>query len=140
MLPHNNDLSRQLPALFPVISCLAVSLVLGLPALAQDSRYVVSTSQTWLDTGLDLQSGDLVQISATSSAGGCDPNGLSGAASNTNLPLPSAPVGALIALLHAQAATPLLVGSSHDLQIAEASHLFLGVNVAGDPRARESSR
>jgi hypothetical protein len=126
----NRDIFRYPLSL--AISWLIVSLILGSIALAQDSTYVVSTSQTWMDTGLDLQSGDLVQITANSS-GTCDPNGVSSAASTSNLPLPSATTGALIARLHAQAATPTLVGSSHDLQITEASHLFLGVNVAGDP-------
>jgi len=124
----NHDLSRP-----PYILFLCLTLVLGLPAFAQDSSYVVSTTQAWIDTGLDLQSGDSVQISATGSAGGCDPNGLSGGAANANLPLSSAPAGALIARLHDPGATPLLVGSSHDLNITETSHLFLAVNVAGDP-------
>lgn len=111
---------------------LITTVVLGFPTFAQDSTYVVSTSAAWVDTGLDLQSSDLVQISATSSAGGCDSNGVSGAASNANLPLPSAPAGALIARLHDSGATLLLIGSSHDLNITEASHLFLSVNGAGD--------
>jgi hypothetical protein len=124
------DILRRLLCL--AISWLMVSLILGLNAFAQDSTYVVSTSQTWMDTGLDVQSGDLVQITANSS-GTCDPNGVSSAPASSNLPLPSASVGALIARLHAQGAPPTLIGGSHDLQITEASHLFLGVNVAGDP-------
>jgi hypothetical protein len=117
---------------FLAVFFMAVALVLGLPAFAQDSAFVVSTSAAWVDTGLDLQSGDLVQISATSSSGGCDPGGLSGATSAANLPLPSAPAGAVIARLHASGATPVLIGSGHDLNIEAASHLFLSVNVAGD--------
>ncbi|HLW88052.1 MAG TPA: LssY C-terminal domain-containing protein [Terriglobales bacterium] len=130
MLFRNRDVSRGL--WFPAIFCLGVALSLVLPAFAQDSNFVVLTSQSWVDTGLDLQSGDLVQITAASSAGGCDPNGVSGAASAANLPLSTAPAGALIARLHAQGATPVLVGGSHDINITEASHLFLSANVSGD--------
>jgi hypothetical protein len=97
---------------------------------------VVATSPSWIDTGLDLQSGDVLQVSATASGesdgGGCDPGGVSGVATTANLPLPSAPAGALIARTHAQGA-PLLIGSSRDVHIEEASHLFLSVNVAGNP-------
>jgi LssY-like putative type I secretion system component LssY len=132
MFPQNRDLSRRLTACFFTIFLLTSLLLLGLPAGAQDSTYTVSTSSTWVDTGLDLQSGDSVQITATSSSGGCDPNGASGGASNANLPLPSASAGALIARL-AQGASPSLIGSSQNLQITEASHLFLSVNLAGDP-------
>lgn len=135
MLPPSCDLSRHLRSFGTF--WLTAALVLVSPALAQDSTFVVPTSQTWVDTGLDLQPGDLVQISATGSgssgAAGCDPGGMSGAASNANLPLPSVPAGALIARLRAEGAVPLLIGSSHDLHITEVSHLFLGVNVAGDP-------
>ena len=123
--------NRTFSSILCVALWLASTLAFGSPAFSQDSTFVVATSQAWVDTGLDLQPGDLVQVSATSSAGSCDPNGVSGAASDASLPLPSAPAGALIARLHAQSA-PTLVGSSHDLQIAEASHLFLSVNVAGD--------
>jgi len=134
MLLHHCDLSQALRSL--ATFCLSAVLVLGLPAFAQDSNFVVPTSPTWVDTGLDLQAGDLVQITATgnggSSASGCDPNGSGAAASTANLPLPSAPAWALIARLHA-GATPVLMGSSHDLNITEAAHLFLGVNGAGDP-------
>ena len=133
MLLPNSSFARVLP--FALFSLLA-ALVLGLPVFAQDSTYVVATSPSWIDTGLDLQSGDVLQVSATASGesdgGGCDPGGVSGVATTANLPLPSAPAGALIARTHAQGA-PLLIGSGRDVHIEEASHLFLGVNVAGIP-------
>ena len=109
--------------------CLAVAL--SLPSFAQDTTYTVPTSQSWVDTGLDLQSGDSVQITANGGPGGCDPNGVSDAAASASLPLPTAAVGALIARLHA-GGTPQLVGASHDLPITETSRLFLGVNLSGD--------
>ncbi|MGO9125868.1 MAG: LssY C-terminal domain-containing protein [Terriglobales bacterium] len=133
----HSDLSQHPRVVSLAIFGLTAAVVLGLPAFAQDSTYVVSTSQTWVDTGLDLQPGDAVQISATGSgdpgAGSCDPGGVSGAAFTANLPLPSAPDGALIARLHTQGAAPLLIGSNRDLHIDEVSHLFLSVNVVGNP-------
>src|ERR1700758_975885 len=85
---------------------------------AQDLTFQVSSARAWTDTSLDLQSGDVVEISAVpmapSGSGGtaCDPNGLSSNASPSNLPLAAAPPGALIVRLHPQGAAPLLVGGS----------------------------
>jgi hypothetical protein len=112
----------------------------------EDYTFQLLTTQTWTDTGLDLQSGDVLEISASAAsgavpdrhavpgAGSCDPSGATGpSGSGTDLPLPGAPAGALIARLHAQGAAPLLVGASNQLRIEETSHLFLGMNVAGAP-------
>ena len=95
-----------------------------------------------MDSGLDLQSGDVLEISVTPSsdqqAGSgspvCDPKGVTGTSARTaDLPLPSAPAGALIARLHAHGAAPLLVGASREFHIAEPSHLMLGMNISGAP-------
>ncbi len=98
--------------------------------------FQVSAAQSWVDTGIDLQSGDVVKIIAApdppSGTPACDPKGVAGAASTSALPLASAAPGALIAKLHAQAA-PVLVGAGSDLHIEEASHLFLAMNAAGSP-------
>jgi hypothetical protein len=97
----------------------------------QDFTYTISTSTPWTDTGLDLQSGDLLQVFASSAASsGCDPRGVS-AAPQTALPLPSALAGALIARLHAQGASPILIGTGAELHVEEPSHLFFGVNTSG---------
>ena len=120
----------------------ATILFLALPLFAQSTgsaplELQVSAAQAWTDTGLDLQPGDVVEISAVSSpvnagAPACDPAGISiTTAPSANLPLPSAAAGALIARLHAQGAVPILVGRTGSLQIQEASHLFLGMNFAG---------
>jgi hypothetical protein len=109
---------------------------------AKDFTVQVSTAQPWADSGLDLQSGEVLEISATSSAGkqaasgapACDPNGVTGTAAPTaDLPLPTAPPGALIARLHTQGAVPVLVGASSELHIEESSHLMLGMNISGTP-------
>ncbi len=100
----------------------------------------VSTAEAWTDGGLDLQSGDVLEFSATvssdhSAASGapiCDPNGVTTTASQTAaLLLPNAPAGALIARLHAYGAAPVLVGASREFHIAEPSHLTLGMNFSG---------
>ena len=108
-------------------------------ATTQRLSFQVSDLQTWVDTGLDLQSGDEVEISGGASAlpmspPVCVPEGVGAAAAD--LPLPSAPAGALIARLHAQGAAPVLVGKSTKLHIEESSHLFVGLNIAGTPPCR----
>lgn len=102
------------------------------------SSFEISASQPWTDTGLDLQSGQTVVISATQAApssGGtppCDPAGVNTASSNgSTLPLPSAHVGALIAKLHPQGSAPVLVGVRAEIPISASSHLFLGMNLSG---------
>ena len=109
---------------------------------AKDFTVRVSTAPPWTDGGLDLQSGDVAEISAAgtsdqqgvSDVPACDPKGVTGSTAQTaDLPLPSAPAGALIARLHAQGAVPLLVGASSQLHIEEASHLWLGMNISGTP-------
>ena len=121
---------------------LLAALLLCAPRLtaqtaAQDFTFQVSAAQTWTDTGLDLQSGDVLEISASPAASSvpgapaCDAKGLSGNATPAaDLPLPTAPAGALIARLHSQGAAPLLVGASTELRLQEPSHLFLGMNLA----------
>jgi LssY C-terminus len=100
----------------------------------QDVMIQVSPAQSWVDSGLDLQPGEIVKISASqvsSTPSPCNPAGLNGtAASSASLPLPTAPAGALIARLH-EGSVPVLIGAQRDLKIEEASHLFLGMNFPG---------
>lgn len=104
----------------------------------QDLTVQVSPAQAWTDTGLDLQAGDVAEISATATSAhpsaaspACDPAGLSGATANPgSLPLPSAPAGALIARLHGEGSAPVLVGAESQLKIEGASHLFLRMNLS----------
>ena len=119
--------------LLAAFALLCGSLLAQTASGARDFTYTISTARAWTDTNLDLQAGDSLQISASAApaAGNCDPNGAPGDATpQGDLPLPSAPAGALIARLHAQGATPLLIGAGSELRIEEPSHLFLGVNVA----------
>ncbi|HME36310.1 MAG TPA: LssY C-terminal domain-containing protein [Candidatus Sulfotelmatobacter sp.] len=106
---------------------------------AQTFTVQVSTAQVWTDSGLDLQAGDVLELSAAASsdqlaasgAPACDPNGVTAAASPATLPLPNTTAGALMARLHAHGAAPVLVGSFREFHIAEPSHLSLGMNIAG---------
>jgi hypothetical protein len=125
---------RQRILVWLAVSCLLATLAWSQTSLGgQDFTYAVPTSQPWTNTGLDLQTGDLLQISASSAASsGCDPQGDS-AAHATGLPLASAPAGALIARLHAQGAAPILIASGAELRIEEPSHLYLGINAGGEP-------
>ena len=103
----------------------------------------IPATPSWTDTGIDLHPGDSVEISQANAAapaenvGGvsgqvCDPAGISsGAAPQSNLPLGSAPAGALIAKLTAQGTVPLLVGAAKQIKVEQIGHLFLGANDAG---------
>jgi len=100
----------------------------------EELTFEVSAAQPWTDTNIDLQPGDAIKITASATGSGspaCNPQGVNGAAPGSNLPVPTAAPGALIAKLHEQGAAPMFVGASEELHIQEASHLFLGMNAAG---------
>ena len=103
---------------------------------AQEFNFQVSSSQPWVDTSLNLQSGDKLEISASStpsSSSGvpaCDPKGITGGSGQGKLALNSAPPGALLARLHAEGGAPQMVGAGAQILIDEPSHLFLGINGA----------
>jgi len=128
-------MAKQLTLLF------AALVFCGFLASAQTSSqnftFQVSSTQAWTDTGLDLQSGDEVEISAGASARigvnppDCLPEGMG--PGTADLPLPSASAGAVIARLHAQGAAPIFVGAHTKLKIEEPSHLFIGMNISGTP-------
>jgi LssY C-terminus len=110
---------------------------ISFPLAAQDYKFTVSTAQPWTDTGVDLQAGDVVAVSASpralSPSTSCDPAGVtSSTGSAQNLPVSSASPGALIARLQENGA-PMLVGASQQLRVPQAGHLFLGVNAEGAP-------
>jgi hypothetical protein len=97
------------------------------PATGNDYSFNVSTTQPWTDTGVDLQTGDILNITA-SSAQKCDPLGVSSApAQGLDLPIADALPGALIAKLQAPG-TPVLIGGSKEVKVDALGHLFLGIN------------
>jgi hypothetical protein len=108
-------------------------LICALPLASQTLSFTVSTGQAWTDTGLDLQVGQTLTITAAAAAGasGCDPMGVSGA-TGANLPIPNQLPGALLARLQGNGPA-WFIGAKQQLQVQELGHLWLGVNAAGDP-------
>ena len=107
---------------------LMILVVLAVPLSAQDYKFTVSATHPWTDTGVDLQAGDVISISATPHNGSsCDPAGVASAGASQNLPVASALPGALIARLQDNGA-PTLVGASQQLRVAQVGHLYLGAN------------
>jgi hypothetical protein len=105
------------------------------PAAGNDYSFHVSTSQPWTDTGVELQAGDVLEITASGTQK-CDPLGMSGASAQ-ELPVASSLPGALIAKLQAQG-NPVLIGSSKEVKVDAPGHLFLGVNAGDKPPCKGS--
>ena len=103
------------------------------PTAPTDRTISVPTTQPWTDTGIDLKTGDVVNLSVSSSGqpDACNPAGQGEPSSN--LPVSTSAPGALIAKLSAQDANPVVVGATKLLPVNQAGRLFLGVNVAGSP-------
>jgi hypothetical protein len=88
----------------------------------KDYSFSVPAELVWMDTGIDLSAGDRVHISGgILDCAGPYPS------EKAHLPLPSAPGGALIAKVHAEAA-PVLATPDAELPVIDPSHLYLGVN------------
>src|SRR6476660_610945 len=117
----------------------AIALGLNPPASSQtaarDYSFTISTMQAWTDTGIDLQAGDTIEVTAAPahavagpSGNVCDPRGAGGSdQANSSLPVAAAPAGSLIARLQEQG-TALAVGGNGRLKADAPGHLFFGVN------------
>jgi LssY C-terminus len=106
------------------------------PSLSgNEYTFNVSTTQPWTDTGLELQTGEVLEITA-SGAQSCGPLGVSGV-STQGLPIANALPGALIAKLQAQG-SPVLIGDSKEIKVDAAGQLFLGINAGGTPPCKGS--
>lgn len=106
--------------------------------VAQTLSFTVSTEQPWSDTGLDLQPGQLLDLTATAAgSNGCDPAGIAGAAANQSLPIPNQLPGALLARLQGNGPA-WFVGVSQHLKVTTQGHLWLGVNANGAPSCKGS--
>jgi LssY C-terminus len=119
VLPFGLFLTLLSAPVFPQTASGAASPV------GKDYSFTVPTNQAWTDTGPDLLTGDLVQITSVGVAG-CGSAAQSSQAEN--LPLPSAPAGSLIAKLHDSDTKLLAVNSGTELHIQEPGRLYLGVN------------
>ncbi len=92
------------------------------PKLPHDYTFNIDSHIPWNDTGLDLEPGELIHVyGATSVCGSPIPG------EKYELPLPSAPAGALLVKLHAES-DPVLASPDAEFPIMFPSHLFFGVN------------
>jgi hypothetical protein len=88
---------------------------------SREYSFAVPASQRWFDTGLELQPGELIHVYGGVAA-------CTGASGDRHiLTMPSAPEGALLAKLHAEA-RPVVATPDAELSAINASHLYLGVN------------
>ncbi len=97
-----------------------------------DKAFEITPSQSWTDAGIDLHSGDVLEISATTVGSGnrlCAPQGVPDLAKPGKLPLESALPGALIAKLQEKADVPVFVGAERNLKVTDAGHLYFGSNL-----------
>src|ERR1700730_10613156 len=128
---------------FSIPSSLAQSEAGSAASAPRDYSFTISTAQPWTDTGVDLQTGELLEITSSptqaanvasgNTSKGCDPRGTGGSAEgSTSLPVATAPATALIAKLQGQGEA-VLVGSGRQLKVDAPGHLFLGVNAQGTP-------
>jgi hypothetical protein len=133
-MKRNSVISRSAQASGWATLILFILVMAGLPLAAQDYKFTISTAQPWTDTGVDLQPDDVLTITAAPSAlasAGCAPAGIASPSTPArNLPVPTAPPGALIARLQ-ENAPAVLVGAGQQLRVAHAGHLFLGMNALG---------
>ena len=118
----------------------ACSLIISLLARGQDrtpanafagltSNLTISSTETWVDTRIDLHPGDALQINAVTSTGGCSPTGAK-ISQNYTLPLNTALPGALIGKL-SEGGTLFFVGSRKELKVVQLEHLYLRLNASG---------
>jgi hypothetical protein len=90
--------------------------------VAEDYTFSVPADQSWVDTNIDLYPGDHVYIlGAVIECAGLNHS------SKLDVPIPSAPIGALLAKLQLEA-HPVLATPDARLAIIDPSHIYLGVN------------
>ena len=101
--------------------------------LANGRAVTVDASRGWVDTGIDLRGGDIVQIQATgtvtlstNASDVADPSGSRTNRRASSSPLPAEPAGALIARVGN--ATPMLAGGRQSITANGTGRLFLAVN------------
>jgi LssY-like putative type I secretion system component LssY len=118
--------------------CLAVLL----PAYAQTKEFDLTPADTWTDTGIDLQPGDTIKITATgtlqysNAKQSSGPEGLNRGWADLirQLPVNDAGRGALVGRIgSSDAARAFLIGALRESKAPIAGRLFLGINQgAGD--------
>ena len=105
-------------------------------AAAKSANVTVTGDKTWIDTGMDVNAGDKLHITATGTVNmgnntGVTPNGVQRGWVDTLRPLmvPSAGRGALVGRIgNSDAATPFLVGADGTILVPFGGRLYLGIN------------
>lgn len=103
---------------------------------ASSANVSVSGSQQWVDTGMDVQAGDKLHITATGTVNmgnntGVTPEGAARGWVDTlrALMVPGAGRGALVGRIgNSEAATPFFIGANGTVQAPIAGRLYLGIN------------
>ena len=125
---------------FPVLALLlAVSILSAAPACAADTKSAnatVSSSPQWVDTGMDVQPGDKLHITAKGSVNMGNNSGVTADGAQRGwtdtlraLPVPSAGRGALIGRIgNSDAATPFFIGADGTVQAPIGGRLYLAIN------------
>ncbi len=122
---------------------LALAALLAMaPASAQKKTVTLDGGQTWVDTGVDVQPGDLVRMTAEGRLKYADareeatPEGLRRGWMDLirAMPLNDAGRGAVIGRVgQAASARPFLIGSRRESRMTGAGRLFVGVNQNTSP-------
>ena len=102
-------------------------------AVANGRAVTVDASRGWVDTGIDVRSGDILSIQAsgtvtlsTNTADAADPGGSRTNRRAQSSPLPNESAGALIARIGC--ATPFIVGARQSVTANATGRLFMSVN------------
>ena len=113
------------------------SLALVVPVWAQSREVDVQPAAGWVDTGVDVNAGDTLQVTAKGQlqyTNAKQPNGAGGLPRGfgdlvRNLPVNSAGRGALVGRIgSSEAARPFLIGESMDHAVIVSGRLFIAVN------------
>ncbi len=131
---------RLIAAALGVVSVCWAGSALALPgattANATSLNVTVSGSPQWVDTGMDVQAGDKLHITATGTVTMGNNTGITAAGVARGwvdtlraLMVPSAGRGALVGRIgNSDAATPFFIGADGTLQAPIAGRLYLGIN------------
>jgi len=124
------------------ILALALASFFAAPAPAQKKSITLDGKDTWVDTGIDVNAGDLVRITAEGTLKYADarqdatPEGLRRGWMDLirAMPLNDAGRGALIGRVgQGGAARPFLIGARRESRMTVSGRLFLGINQNSSP-------
>ncbi len=130
------------------ILALALASVFAAPAPAQKKTITLDGKDTWVDTGIDVNAGDLVRITAEGALKYADarqdatPEGLRRGWMDLvrAMPLNDAGRGALIGRVgQGGAARPFLIGARRESRMTVSGRLFLGINQNSSPSSGQYS-